>query len=255
MPSNGLLWASATASKRGNQPAENEDASAVGPNVRRFAVADGASEGWQSRAWANRLSVSFVRHPPEPATFPQWLAAVRGGYTPPDAPTAETGGSWYSELKQAQGSYATLLGLELHPASGGGMKWKAVAVGDSCLLVVRGGGIHQSFPVETRDGFSNRTPLVPSQTDAKCPEPEWLAGRAEPGDLLILATDGLAAWLMARDDDAAPWGDLLAVLRESDATRRTERLLTLVRDSQAEHNDDITLVAVRVPPAAEAHHE
>src|SRR5213078_4855609 len=81
-----LRWSVASVPKPGHRPDENEDAAAGDPAARRFAVADGASEGWQSGRWAARLAAAFVRRPPAPADFPRWLAAVRKSWKP-SAPT------------------------------------------------------------------------------------------------------------------------------------------------------------------------
>ena len=48
-------WISATVPKSGNRPEENEDATAAAPDALRFAVSDGATEGWESGPWATRL--------------------------------------------------------------------------------------------------------------------------------------------------------------------------------------------------------
>src|SRR5205085_1984676 len=90
--------------KAGHRPDENEDAHAAAGG--RFAVADGASEGWASGPWARALAAAYAAAAPDPDTFPGWLAAARATFEPP--PTAS---SWYAEAKRAQGAFATLLGV------------------------------------------------------------------------------------------------------------------------------------------------
>ena len=237
-----LRWASATRPKPGNRPAENEDATAAGGN--RFAVADGATEGWQSGEWAAHLAHLFVRHPPAPADFPTWLAAVRDRWAPPyskDLP-------WYAEAKRAEGSFATLLGVEFRASkkTPGEWAWKAVAVGDSCLGRFRGGRLLDAFPLSSAAAFSNRPPLVPSSSERRCPDPEWLAGRAEPGDVFVLATDAVAASLLADTDPA--W----AAWRADQGVPDSERLLELLDALSPTPNDDATLVVVVLPERAES---
>ena len=240
-----LAWASATLPKANALAGENEDAVAAAPPRGRFAVADGASEGWQSGAWARHLAAAYVARPPAPQDFPRWLAAVRDAWRPPEQGPA----AWYADVKREQGSFATLLGVQFAPGkAGGGLTWKAVAVGDSCLFVVRGGAVAASFPVEGAEAFGNRPPLVPSAAGRACPEPEWLAGRAEPGDLFVLATDAAAAGLFARGGP-----DLWPALRaaaEGGPAARPGRLLELAREFQGLQNDDVSLVVVAVPAAA-----
>src|SRR5262245_25591140 len=126
-------WISETLSKSGHRPEENEDAIASAPEKSRFAIADGATEGWESGAWAAHLAHAYIRRPPSPADFPQWLAASRTAWRPR---TTSGQAAWYAAEKQEQGSFATLVGLELRPAAGDddSWGWKAVAVGDSCLV-------------------------------------------------------------------------------------------------------------------------
>ena len=55
-------------------------------------------------------------------------------------------------------------------------------------------------PLGSAAAFGNHPPLVPSSTDRDCPEPEWLAGWSEPGDLFLLATDAVARFLLEGQD-------------------------------------------------------
>jgi hypothetical protein len=237
-----LRWATASRPKPGNSPAENEDATAA--DGTRFAVCDGATEGWQSGEWAAHLAAAFVRTPPHPADFTDWLATVRRGWTPPvraDVP-------WYEEAKRAEGSFATLLGVEFRTSqkTPGEWAWKAVAVGDSCLVRVRGGKVIESFPLSSPSEFTNRPHLVPSSAERTCPDPEWLAGRAEPGDVFVLATDAVAASLLAGTDSA--W----KAWRGGPGVPERERLLDLLGSLSPVPNDDATLVVIALPERAES---
>ncbi len=235
-------WVSATLPKAGHSPDENEDAVAADAARLRFALADGATEGWQSGGWAARLASCFVRRPPTPADFPAWLTAVRG-WSPPATPADAP---WYAEVKREQGSFATLVGVELRrPREGAGLLWRAVAVGDSCLLVVRGNRVETAFPLSTPDAFGTRPALIPS-TSAACPDPEWLAGRAEPGDLLLLASDALARHLLSLSD-AAAWEPVLKSVSAALDANSPDPLLELLTPLRDELNDDATAVALRVP--------
>lgn len=70
-------WIAATVPKAGSRAEENEDAPAGDAKRVRFALADGATEGWQSGGWARHLVKAYVERPPGPADFDQWLAIVR----------------------------------------------------------------------------------------------------------------------------------------------------------------------------------
>jgi hypothetical protein len=241
-----VAWISATLAKTGNRDEENEDAVATDAEGLRFALADGATEGWQSGAWAAHLATAYIRTPPGPADFDNWLAATRRGWTPP----AVTGSvAWYTEVKQQQGSFAAIVGVEFRRTGEGGWAWKAVAVGDSCLLQIRGGKLETAFPLASAEGFGNAPPLIGSSA-SPCPPPEWLAGRAEPADLFLLATDAVAAHLMGLKGKG--WDAALSVIRDAITSQDSAGLHEFLRNIQKAHNDDASLIAIRIPDAASA---
>ena len=226
------VW-SAGVPKRGNTAAQNEDAFAQ--SGLRFAVADGASEGWQSGPWAQTLADAFIANPPYPADYEAWLSACRATFAQL-APTA-TAAAWYVEEKQQQGAFATLAGFTLEEARDGGWRWRSLAVGDSCLFQVRSGNLRVRFPVESAAAFTNAPNLVGSLAGNS---PEWLAGRAAVGDVFYLLTDALAEWFLreptalselelARPATFAAWVDAL-------------------RDARRLKNDDTTALRVELLP-------
>src|SRR5581483_6124726 len=131
-----------------------------------FAVADGASESSFAALWAQLLVEGFThpakREDPESDWLAplseRWAAAVDGRPLP-----------WYAEAKREQGAFATLLGLVFRrPATalGGGGRWRALAVGDSCLFQVRQDQLVKSFPVNCSQEFGNRPALLCSRPRA-----------------------------------------------------------------------------------------
>ncbi len=84
----------------------------------------------------------------------RWAAEVMGLELP-----------WYAEAKREQGAFATFLGVQVRRPSPGrpAMTWRAVAVGDSCLLRLRrGGGLLRSFPMQKSTDFGNQPRLIGS---------------------------------------------------------------------------------------------
>jgi hypothetical protein len=241
-------WISATVPKAGNRSEENEDAIAASPATLRFAVADGATEGWESGKWAAHLATAYVDEPPSPANFPAWLAATQQEWNPPfQAGSAP----WYAEIKQRAGSYSTLLGIEFSIAPKAHVwTWKAIAIGDSCLFQIRAGRVEGVFPISNLSGFGNHPPLVPSPTTSVCPEPEWLAGRSEPEDLFLLATDAVAAYLVSLSTPDA-WSPVLVAVREGLRIRDPKPLLEWFPTVHAIRNDDLSVVVIRTPDVPE----
>ena len=103
-----IVWTAATRPKVGNRESENEDAIAVAPAALRFAVADGATEGWHSREWADHLAKSYVRRPPEPARFPKWLGDVRREWSPPARTETATACNYLNDAAEGATSELSL---------------------------------------------------------------------------------------------------------------------------------------------------
>src|SRR5206468_10642512 len=115
---------------------------------------------------------------------------------------------------------------------------------------VRGGSLLTHFPpIDTADfglspsGISTRPAAVPQMLA----ELECSSGPVRPDDLLFVATDAMAHWMLAEiARDQAPLWTLLAEL-DHDAT-----FAALVADQRAAgrlRNDDVTLLRVQLGTA------
>ena len=248
----GLTWQSATTPKAGHQPGENEDALAADEVHGRFALADGASEGWQSGPWAIHLVAEFVASPPEPTTFAEWVRLVRQGFT--NSATKPSVVSWYAETKQAQGAFSTLLGLSFRTLQKeSGLGWKGFAIGDSCVFQFRRSEMIYAFPVDEPQGFTSTPDLIGS-AGSSIPEPQWIAGRAEPGDEFLLATDAVSEWLVRARHKGRSAGELLREVVGVVPSPRFAGWVDLQRTQRLIRNDDSTVVYIRVgsPTASES---
>ena len=158
--------------KDGNSETENEDASAVDKS--RFAVADGATETSFSGPWAKqlvraftkgRLSVPIAIKELEPLQRRWWQNIVyrTSGAEAEPGTRARRSLPWYAEEKAKDGAFAAFIGLELsneNSGPGGENSWQATAVGDSCLIHVRGNEILEKFPVTDSASFNNHPNLL-----------------------------------------------------------------------------------------------
>ncbi|HEX8118641.1 MAG TPA: protein phosphatase 2C domain-containing protein [Pyrinomonadaceae bacterium] len=234
--------------KDGSGAEECEDAVAFDAGSLRFAVADGATEAFDARRWATRLAaewVGAVRAPLTAAEFGPWLKE-QGEWLHASWEGKKL--SWYAEEKRRSGSFAALVGLRLE-ADGRGMGWRAVALGDSCLVQRRGVEVVASFPLDSHEAFNSTPWLVPSSEGvretalARLVERE---GRAEAGDTFLLMSDALSAWFLetsARRDPRADEFDSLLAASENDSLSelvRRERAAARMKD------DDVAVVRVEV---------
>ena len=226
------------APKSGHAATEYEDAYAVSPDALRIAVADGASETSFARQWAELLVQGFVHEAPTPEQLSEWVAPLRAAWN--DAQKGKAT-AWYSEAKARDGAFSSLLGMAID-----GDHWRAVAVGDSCLFIVRAGKLERSFPFTRASQFNNSPMLVSSVAKGQSPVADCATtadGELQVGDRVLLMTDALAQWFLVEAElGRRPWGALAKLT----TPEHFQGWLELLRGGRALRNDDVTLVSLEV---------
>jgi hypothetical protein len=225
------------APRQGNSWEEYEDAHACNSSLGRFAIADGASESLFAGEWALELCESFVADGANDGKVGPWLDAARTRW---QARIGEQPDLWHVAEKMRDGSFATFLGVATELGAPAG-RWRAIAVGDSCLFLVRGGRLAGAFPVDEAAAFGTRPPLIGSHAERRI-RVAGAHGDLAEGDSLFLMTDALAEWFLAGyEAGRTPWREL-AGLAESGfaawvaAERKVRRL----------KNDDVTLLTLEL---------
>ena len=239
--------------KAGNRPDECEDASRMwlsGDGPARLAMCDGASESAFARIWAQILAEALVMRPfdmdhleaPTLAAWlepcvNQWNGVVPWGRIP-----------WHGQAKTRAGSLTTFMAMNVEwPTDDtGALPWQAAAVGDCCLFVVRDGALTVSFPMEESSQFNITPPLVcsnPANNAGVWSHVRQLRGECLPGDLMILASDALACWILQEHESGGrPWETLLSLDSENQWTKWVQAQ----RIERAMRNDDTTMITVKV---------
>lgn len=222
-----------TRSKLDAPQEENEDAAAVDGDGRIVAVSDGASSAFASSLWSRQLVDGFVtRNGLLPAG--ERVAFVADCAAAWERLTRETAdASWWEDAARQKGSFAAFVGLTIDEAGA----WKALAVGDCCVFVTRNDQMVRSFPIERADHF-NSTPSLLTTVDPGHGEWQEANGQLDSNDVMLVASDGIAAWLLTKPEDR------LAALLDT-STDLTD-LVDRERKQQRMENDDVTLVTVRV---------
>ena len=185
--------------KLDHEVAECEDFIAADAETCRFAVADGATEAFDARNWARKLAQNWVQTQSTLTAeeFREWVA------TEGRELHASWNGlnlSWYSEEKARTGSFAALVGVELD-FNAESPSWKAIALGDSCLLHCRNGSLLKSLPLSRPESFNSAPVLVAS--DASMHETSMTSvvidsGNCDNRDVLLLLSDAMACWFLER---------------------------------------------------------
>ncbi len=230
--------------KLGHEVSECEDAIAINTETCRFAVADGATEAFDARNWAQRLAQSWVKNESTLTAeeFREWVAAE--GRELHDSWNGLSL-SWYSEEKARTGSFAAFVGVELDlkidPPS-----WQAIALGDSCLLHCRRGALLKSLPLSDSESFNTAPVLVASECSLHESIMQSIvidSGSCESGDVLLLMSDGVAAWYLQRleKNDFDP-DEFIHSQPDEELTRffNDERSAGKIR------NDDIAIMRIEI---------
>jgi hypothetical protein len=253
------------APKHGNDESEWEDGGAGFPgdptlgHGPRFAVADGATQGFGSARWAQQLVAGFVGadravRPPalsSPA-LGEWFESmqVRWRHDPRLAGASEL---QLIKLEEV-GSLATFLGCEITGLDGSRPRWNAVALGDTVLFHVRDHRLVAQFPRIAAEDFGFNPDGVHTKPEAIAGMLDRLLvgmGELADGDLLYVATDAFAQWMVEAigRDHRSLW-NVLAQVDHPDTFR------TLVADRRRAgemNNDDVTLLRARVVTAQPAY--
>ncbi len=261
-----------SAAKDGNAPGEWQDGACGGvipdgtgaPHRARFVVLDGATTAYDPVRWVDQLVRSFAPPPDgaagsegprlEPAAMRAWFAEMQDRW----AKDVRDFDSIIEERKFAEvGSFATLLGFEIHGLDGPEPYWWGVALGDTVLFHVRAGHLIAAFPPLGPEDFGtlpDGVHTLPASLDKMTERLLLGGGVLEAGDFLFAATDAMAQWILrtiARGE-AKVW-DTLTTLAHPDVFAQ------LVADQRKEQdgsrrlkNDDVTLMRLRMldsPPA------
>ena len=240
-----VKWRAFALPKRGNKVDEYEDAFDGSPKKGRFAVADGASESSFSGLWAKLLVEGFVHPGPREEDEKTWLDPLRKRWA---AEVDHRELAWYAEEKRRDGAFATFLGMVLkHADKGPGGRWKALAVGDSCLFHIAKDTLIGSFPLSNPDDFGNLPDLLCSRLSMDQPpmrqKVEW--GKWKPGDRFFLMTDALAQWFLKRSQtEKKPWQALARQLAQPKPDVALTEYIEKLRDKDGLRNDDITLLVI-----------
>lgn len=220
-------------------PESNEDKLAFSEDGSRLALCDGASESFDSKAWASILAMKFAQ---DPKVDQDWVASALSDYNSlHDFATM----SWSKQAAFERGSFATLLGVEEDAAH---QSVDILAIGDSTALLASGESLVAAWPFSDPERFRERPTLLSTISAnngfvgiggfwTESGTTFHLAGIEEP--ILICMTDALSEWALRQ---ALPGGkglgELLSISTEED-------LRVLVERERAEKRmkiDDSTLI-------------
>lgn len=241
-------YRSITKPKFGNSIDENEDnllepskSEIESDTLVKFAIADGATESSFSKEWSDLLVSSYKNSRFDKEHFSETIKIVSESWQ-----TLATANvlPWYAEQKAETGAFATFLGLTINREES---KFETVAIGDCTLFHVRNDEVIFTFPVATIEEFGNTPNLIASNQNYQTDFEKTVAygnGSIEPKDLILLATDALAAWIFKQKDAGEkPWNHLQNILENY--KNDFEAWLNNQRQANEIKNDDVTLIITK----------
>ena len=232
--------------KQGHTLLECEDSTGANFALNRFAIADGATEAFDAGNWARRLTSNWIQESSllEAGEFWNWLETE--GNSHHDS-WSELELPWYSKEKEQSGSYAAFVGIELvtqEKAAG----WKAIALGDSCLVHFRDAQVIDAFPISDPASFGSAPILVPSRSPANTHakiEISTRSGLLETGDELFLFSDAVAAWFLALTEETGVKvrSELIRLL-DSEEDEAIAEFFEQQRSAGLLKNDDVAIIRI-----------
>ncbi|MFF3936902.1 hypothetical protein [Streptomyces phaeofaciens] len=249
-----------------DRPQEWRDAAAVTVDRRGFALCDGASTAYRAGPWSRLLAREYITEAPDHSreALPVWVDHCQQKWNEQEAerrharaaaaavpgaedrdPHRRAWDFWVDDAESRGVAKATLLGMRLLPATEG-WSFEAVAVGDTCLLHLRGDTLLHAFPLADASRFGSHPDLLSTDEHLDGTRIHHYGGRLGPHDVVLLVTDALAEALLARTHagdgaEAAAWW---RVVRRLDETS-FERLVTGLRAARQIERDDTTMIRIR----------
>jgi hypothetical protein len=219
---------------------ESEDAVGCRDSAHIYAIADGATLSAFAGHWAQLLVDHACENGlPRRGQLDAWLKVPNEQW---DAARSERAGeAWWSDPNRT--ASATFLGAQLSPQAGG-QEWRFAMIGDCCAFLLRRGELILVGPI-TRSADFDFNPRCLSSGPSEAPDDlREKTIPAEQGDVLILATDALAEWILRRlEERDPPWTDLRG------SQDHLASLFDREREARRMKNDDVSFIVISLERA------
>lgn len=241
--------------KAGESEKDYQDACAYNLDLRRFAIADGATGAFMSAIWSKLLVKRFCED--EDSTnlnlfltqeWTEWLRPAQQEWQKSVRDVVEQVDpqkQWFvvNRYIQREPAIATFVGMEFSEPTGNSIEWKAFLIGDSCLFHIRGDKA-DVFPELSPKDFGYHPDAFASIELHKVQyTPIYATGTYLPSDIILLATDAIAKWILMQVQ-ASSWPDIVEILRMIHTPTDFQALANNLRmDKELPlENDDVTLM-------------
>ena len=246
--------------KQAETPDDCQDACAFNPINYRYAIADGATQSLFGAVWSRLLVDSFCRQPVnnsllEQSEYNVWLQPLQEEWLSVIQPLIQEAKpavqlGLRKQLADKRAAAATFIGIQVQPARDH-FTWQALVLGDSCLFHIHGNDVTVE-PLTSADQFDNYPEAFFSIGPAYTKQPQVLNGTVHQDDVLILATDALAEWILKWFELNPKQGiQRLLKLQQLPNQHAFEAFVDWARDHPEipMKNDDVTYMVLALTPA------
>ncbi|MFB2876640.1 hypothetical protein [Floridanema aerugineum] len=245
---------------RGRTPKKNEnitdcqDCFEINEAENCFAIADGASQSFYPNIWAELLVNNFCQNPQiNEQNWQTWLAPIQDEWlqeVQQRVTKAETEKRpvWVTNknrLNFREAATSTFIGLQFLDN-----QVKVSIVGDSCLFILKGNELKQTYPLKSSKDFNDRPAYFASYSKDNQYVPSFFdipldSKKSQDCFYFILATDALSEYIFqCREQEKNIFNTLLKISSQE----QFENFVAEVRN--AEHirmkNDDVTLIILKL---------
>ena len=227
----------------------NQDAIAISPDERVFAIADGVSQAPFSQIWSKKVVNKFIKKPLDISDLNEqkikdWLADIRKEWrTEIDQGKAS---ELILDLAKKEGGATTFLGMIIQKKKKKRQKLQLFGIGDTNMFLVKKNEITGKldvvgWPVTSVESFTDRTNALFSLDNTLQGIPELKEFNVKRGDIVILATDALAKWILKSANlGQRPWSKILK--NKNDIANFIDKL----RYTNKIDDDDTTCIIIRI---------
>lgn len=237
-----------TTHKKAETAEDCQDACQVNETDNLYAIADGATLSFFPKRWADLLVKHFCERPNQPLTqenWKEWLEPIQKEWYKQVEKRVKMRNVFYltNSFNDKDPAVSTFIGLQIDKDN---KKWKAIIIGDSCLFHKSSSGF-KSYLIEKSEAFTNHPAAFASYPDKSRYVPTFVEGKIQSGDLLILATDALAKWIVEHKE-TNQLEKALKQLKKIKTPEQFNHFITLARDNENIRlvNDDVTLLLISI---------
>ena len=237
--------------KKGDTSADCQDAAELNKDRARYAIADGATRSFFPKTWAEILVKAFCEETTlslEQESWKEWIEPLRQRWLEQVTSTVQETKRFISvdRLSKSESAASTFVGLEIDPKKS---VWKAMIIGDSCLFHIRDSKLKESYLIKKSEDFTNRPDIFASFAKDSLSEPTFRTGQVKTGDILILATDALAKWIIQHEEKGKFNDALKRLIKiEANSEKQFNDFVEEARETDGIRlvNDDVALLLISV---------